>query len=81
MAQQLPTSGGNAIDNEHTDNDGFISDATTNLSPNASFSHRDGGTGSTPALFHKVKNQKSILALAVSNSRIFAGTQGGELLV
>ena len=34
-----------------------------------------------PALFHKVKNQKSILAIAVSDSRIFAGTQGGELLV
>ena len=34
-----------------------------------------------PALFHKVKNQKSILAIIVSDSKIFAGTQGGELLV
>ena len=34
-----------------------------------------------PALFHKVKNQRSILALVVSDSKIYAGTQGGELLV
>lgn len=34
-----------------------------------------------PTLFHKVKNQKSILALAVSDSKLYAGTQGGELLV
>lgn len=34
-----------------------------------------------PKLFHKIQNQKSILALAVSNSRIYAGTQDGEILV
>ncbi len=34
-----------------------------------------------PTLFHKVKNQKSILALAISDSKLYAGTQGGELLV
>lgn len=34
-----------------------------------------------PTLFHKVKNQKSILALAVSDSKLYAGTEGGELLV
>lgn len=34
-----------------------------------------------PTLFHKVKNQKPILALAVSDSKLYAGTQGGELLV
>ena len=34
-----------------------------------------------PALFHKVKDKKSILALVVSNSQIYAGTQGGEILV
>ncbi|MCJ1295843.1 hypothetical protein MMC34_007407 [Xylographa carneopallida] len=34
-----------------------------------------------PALFHKVKNQKSILTIVISNSRVFAGTQGGDLLV
>ncbi|KAL9604663.1 MAG: hypothetical protein Q9219_000383 [cf. Caloplaca sp. 3 TL-2023] len=34
-----------------------------------------------PTLFHKVKNERSILALAVSDSRLFAGTQSGEILV
>ena len=37
--------------------------------------------GPSPALFHKVKNQRSILALAISASILFAGTQGGEILV
>jgi di- and tripeptidase len=37
--------------------------------------------GIQPSLFHKIKNQKSILALAVSDSHIYAGTQGGDLLV
>ncbi|KAI8931812.1 hypothetical protein NX059_011449 [Plenodomus lindquistii] len=35
----------------------------------------------TPALSHRMKHDKSILALAVSSQYIFAGTQGGELLV
>lgn len=34
-----------------------------------------------PNLFHKVKNQTSVLALAVSTSCIYAGTQGGQILV
>ena len=34
-----------------------------------------------PTLFHKVKNQKSILTLVVSESKIYAGTQDGELKV
>ena len=33
-----------------------------------------------PNLFHRVKNQKSILALVIADSRIYAGTQGGEIL-
>lgn len=37
--------------------------------------------GAQPSLFHKIKNQKSILAVAVSESHIYAGTQGGKLLV
>ncbi|KAL8636876.1 MAG: hypothetical protein Q9228_005786 [Teloschistes exilis] len=39
------------------------------------------GALSTPALFHKVKNERSILALAVFDGRLFAGTQDGEILV
>lgn len=42
---------------------------------------RSAANGPEPTLFHKVKNQKSILALAVSESKLYAGTQGGELLV
>lgn len=48
------------------------------------FADRNGDPqvdGPEPILLHKVKNQKSILALAVSDSKLYAGTQGGELLV
>jgi di- and tripeptidase len=38
-------------------------------------------TSKTPALTHRMKHDKSILALAVSGTSIFAGTQGGEILV
>jgi hypothetical protein len=53
----------------------------------------DGATNSTngvpqtapakrvPLLAHRMKHDKSILALAVSWQYIFAGTQGGEILV
>ena len=34
-----------------------------------------------PVLSHRMKHDKSILALAVSSQYIFAGTQGGEILV
>jgi di- and tripeptidase len=37
--------------------------------------------GRTPSLVHRMKHDKSILALAVSAQHIFAGTQGGEILV
>ncbi|KAK7517387.1 hypothetical protein IWZ03DRAFT_414262 [Phyllosticta citriasiana] len=35
----------------------------------------------TPNLFHRMRHDKSILALAVSSQYIFAGTEGGEILV
>ncbi|KAF2821913.1 hypothetical protein CC86DRAFT_470020 [Ophiobolus disseminans] len=35
----------------------------------------------TPVLAHRMKHDKSILALAVSAQFLFAGTQGGEILV
>ena len=35
----------------------------------------------TPALFHRMRHDKSILALVVSKAYIFAGTQVGEILV
>ena len=64
-----------------TDSDGGNADANTNFGLEGSFSHANATTETIPALFHKVKNKKSILALTVSNSKIFAGTQGGDLLV
>lgn len=35
----------------------------------------------TPHLFHKIRNQRSILALLVSDSKLYTGTQSGDLLV
>lgn len=35
----------------------------------------------SPVLFHKVEHDRSILALAVIDSNLFAGTQGGEVVV
>jgi hypothetical protein len=35
----------------------------------------------TPVLSHRLKHDKSILALVVSANCIFAGTEGGEILV
>lgn len=35
----------------------------------------------SPTLFHKIQNQASILALLVSDSKLYAGTQDGDLLV
>lgn len=38
-------------------------------------------TTTNPTLFHKIQNQRSILALLVSDSKLYAGTQNGDLLV
>ncbi|KAI9718710.1 MAG: hypothetical protein M1812_003884 [Candelaria pacifica] len=40
-----------------------------------------GANGVAPTLFHRVKHDKTILALAVSGQHIFGGTEGGEILV
>lgn len=54
------------------------STSSSNGNSNGSIAPRDGRT---PALSHRMKHDKSILALAVSEHYIFAGTQGGEILV
>lgn len=41
----------------------------------------ENNQSTAPVLFHKVKDTRSILTLIVSGSRIFAGTQGGEIIV
>ncbi|KAI9845100.1 MAG: hypothetical protein M1837_005104 [Sclerophora amabilis] len=38
-------------------------------------------SGSPPSLFHRVRHNSSILALAVSDYRVFAGSQEGEISV
>jgi hypothetical protein len=44
-------------------------------------SAQPNGGSAAPTLFHKVQDQRSILALVVSDGRIYAGSQGGEILV
>lgn len=63
-----------------TDTDRGDSD-TNPTGDNNGISANSASVGLQPTLFHKIKNQKSILAVAVSDSHIYAGTQGGELLV
>ncbi|KAL8845425.1 MAG: hypothetical protein Q9176_000061 [Flavoplaca citrina] len=43
--------------------------------------HTDLDARGPPILYHKVKNDEAILALAISEARLFAGTQSGEILV
>ena len=63
-----------------SDNDG--SDIATDAE-----GHRNGPAlptslnATSPAIFHKIQNQPSILALLVSDSKLYAGTQDGDLLV
>ena len=79
MANLLPTS---VTDEEksHNDTENDVSDAPVDF-------ERSVGTGSPsieahrPLLFHKIQNQTSILALLISDSKIYAGTQSGDLLV
>ena len=79
MANLLPTS---LTDGErsHDDTDNDASDAPVGIerkgstSPLSIKAHR-------PLLFHKIQNQTSILALLISDSKIYAGTQSGDLLV
>jgi len=35
----------------------------------------------SPALFHKIKDQRSVLALVIHDAKIFAGTQGGVITI
>ena len=79
MANLLPTSVTDEA-SSHFDTDNDVSDAAVEL-------ERNVGTDSPslkahrPLLFHKIQNQTSILALLISDSKIYAGTQSGDLLV
>ena len=78
---QLPTIAVNGYDKESTE----LECHETGTEPQKRIRHssveRTTDSSNPPTLFHKVKNQKSILALVVSDSKIYAGTQGGEILV
>lgn len=65
-------------EDEVTDTDHVDSDTGGNGAAGAQTSQTNGVT---PALFHRVRNERSILALVVSDQKIYAGTQGGEILV
>lgn len=76
MAHPLHNSKSDNHDGEVTDTDDRITDPFDTQRKAGEAAPANG-----PLLFHKVKNEKSILAIIISNARIFAGTQGGELLV
>lgn len=79
MSHLLPTSAADGRrSRESTDTDD--SDAATDIG-SLDGSHTTAPKAPDPTLFHKIKNQRSILALLVSDSKIFAGTQSGDLLV
>lgn len=68
--------GGTSCDN--TDNE----DPNTAAGGEGKFRVRSASSkGQNPALFHKLKDERSILALLISNGKIYAGTQSGDLLV
>ena len=77
MAFLLPTltlHGKSGSDNDE-------SDAATDLEGHDAPPQTQSSSAATPTLFHKIQNQRSILALVVSESKLYAGTQNGHLLV
>ena len=68
-------------DEETTDTDHGDSDTAAEINGLDGAQAPRTANASPPALLHTVKNQRSILALVVSDSNIYAGTQGGDLLV
>jgi hypothetical protein len=54
----------------------LVQDAASITESDSNYSNVD-----SPPLTHSLKHDKSILALAVSSENIFAGTEGGEILV
>ncbi len=76
MAHLLPTStvhGKTGADNDESNVTTDVEDHPP--APPTSLNHTN------PTLFHKIQTQRSILALLVSDSKLYAGTQTGDLLV
>ena len=80
MASSLSASQRNGS-REHAEVETNYSDNAPDSSANHGSLTYSGSKGTGPSLLHRIQNSKSILALAVSNSNIYAGTQGGEILV
>ena len=78
---QFPTIAVNGYDHKSTESEYYEPGTKTQRHAPDSSEERTSTGSNPPILFHKVKNQKSILALVVSDSKIYAGTQGGEILV
>lgn len=78
MAQR-PPSHAEHLDTVGSDLEADASDATSDRG--ATETRAAIRTEGPPALFHKVRNPTSVLALAASADRIYAGTQGGGILV
>lgn len=66
---------------EHVDSETVDSDNAIDISTHDEYLAYAGSKNSDPSLLHRIQNKKSILALVVSSSNIYAGTQGGEILV
>ena len=65
-----------------TDKSAYFAEASHSTSPANGVETLPGHGGCPqPKLHHRVKNQRSILALVIYDSKIYAGTQGGEILV
>jgi len=79
MASQCPTSGVDGKRNEIATVNGRF-DAVSDAEGHEG-AHAASVIIPDPTLFHKIKDQKSILTLLVADSKIFAGTQSGDLLV
>ena len=81
MAHLSPRANGRNSNGETTDTECVDSDAATSEDASTVSSSRPLAGQSLPELITKIWNPKSVLALAVSESKIYAGTQDGDILV
>ena len=67
--------------NHHAASDNDELDAAMTDAESHAGLHESSAISPTPTLIHRIRDQTSILTLLTSGSKIFAGTQGGDLLV
>ena len=71
----------NGIVHGQADPDGAENQSLRDDTENHEKVQKTGLSNPGPSSFHKIKDQGSILALLVFGSKLFAGTQSGDLLV